>query len=365
MDFNYTNLNSNLIKKEEGIAHEEPLSLRPPPSTFYLKTPLFYSQSTLCKALLGCLRTKPQLLPRPDTSNPSSLVMRDPITLRHFAAVRDEYATFAREGFPGHLYQDALAVKRMADIKNHHTQSSTNEFITTVTSVMKKEEALPHNSHVMAKKEENLMNNPVVKTKKEDNLINNHPIIPKKEEALDEREIRLSDEEEKTPLPQKPMPKKKAQNRIKNIPGLVVQRVRSSIKAYFTLNPNLGKAEGRLAYIERTLGYLSKLDRERLLSFLEHYQKNWKTWNTIHKYLKTNPKYGGILLDVVLEFFAENGKDDFNDWLISGKMGEKSKTAVQEMKLKIGDKFEKLLMKIEDEGYLELKAKFVKKEEAD
>jgi hypothetical protein len=364
MDFNYANLNSNLVKKEEGVAHEEPLSLRPPPSTFYLKTPLFYSQSTLCKALLGCLRTKPQLLPRPDTSNPSPLVMRDPITMRHFAAVRDEYATFARDGFPGHIYQDALALRRVAEMKNNHTQSRPNEFMTVVPS-MKKEEALAHNNSVLAKKEEALVNNLVIKTKKEESLIINHPIIPKKEEPLDEREINRTEEEEKIVVPQKPCPKKKAQNRIKNIPGLVVQRVRSSIKAYFTLNPHLGKAEGRLAYIERTLGYLSKLDRERLLSFLEHYQKNWKTWNTIHKYLRTNPKYGGILLDVVLEFFAENGKDDFNDWLISGKMGDKSKTAVQEMKLKIGDKFEKLLMKIEDEGYLELKAKFVKKEEAD
>jgi len=164
----------------------------------------------------------------------------------------------------------------------------------------------------------------------------------------------------------KKVPKKKAQNRIKNIPGLVVQRVRSSIKNYYTLNPKIDKHERRLGYVHKVLSNLNKSDKERLLAFLEAYLKNWKTWNTIQKYLHSDLKYGGILLDVVLEFFGDEGKEDFDDWLTGGKMGEKSKAAVTELKDRIRTKFSVILSKPEDEEEETTESspkKMVKKEE--
>lgn len=114
--------------------------------------------------------------------------------------------------------------------------------------------------------------------------------------------------------------------------------------------------------MDKVLIHVNKTDRERLLTFLEGYQKNWKTWNTIQNFLKTNTKYGGILLDVVLQFFGPDGLDDFNDWLTSGKMGQKSKVAVTEMKEKIGVKFSKILLKSEAQESMH-KEKMIKTEE--
>jgi len=150
------------------------------------------------------------------------------------------------------------------------------------------------------------------------------------------------------------------------VPGLVLQRVRSSIKNYYSLNPKLSKSERRLGYVEKVLTNLNKSDKDRLLNFLDGYMKNWKTWNTIQKFLHTDLKYGGILLDVVLEFFGEEGKLDFEDWLVSGKMGEKSKAAVTDLKERIRVKFSKILSKPEgeeEEAELPL-IKMIKKEES-
>jgi hypothetical protein len=182
------------------------------------------------------------------------------------------------------------------------------------------------------------------------------------EEESAESHANASPDEGNSPHSEKKVPKKKAQNRIKNIPGLIVQRVRSSIKNYLSLNPKLDKHERRLGYVDKVLVNVNKNDRDRLLAFLEGYQKNWKTWNTIQNFLKTNTKYGAILLDVVLQFFGPEGNDDFNEWLTSGKMGQKSKIAVTEMKDKIGAKFSKILLKAEAQETNQ-KDKMVKTEE--
>jgi hypothetical protein len=191
--------------------------------------------------------------------------------------------------------------------------------------------------------------------------------LVKKEEGVEEQAVNRPETEKTTEVPKK-LPKKKAQNRIKNIPGLIMQRVRSSIKAYFARNPKLEHKDRRLAYIEKILDNTTRQEKERLVAFLETYQKNWKTWHTIQVYLQTNQRSGEIMLDIVLEFFREDGLQDFNEWMTSGKMSEKSKAAVNELKERIGQKFSRLLSKTdlggdEEEEFLKSKEKLVKKEE--
>jgi hypothetical protein len=300
------------IEPEESVS-TQPLSIQPPSSTFYLKHSLL--QSTLYNALLGQM-TAPfrfpvkNLFPQPRRW---PLIAPGPTNSRPMPFYRPEYDN---RTFMSNFIPNQALIKKPKDLPVL-TPSTTDSSGSLV----------------------------------------------KKEEAMEEIEEKIVNEEQTIKKPESSS-KKKPQNRIKNIPGLVVQRVRSSIKTYYAQNPGLNRQESRLNYVGKVLSGLNKSDKERLIAFLDQYEKNWKTWNTIQKYLATNTKYGGILLDVVLEFFTDDGKEDFNDWLYSGKMKEKSRCAVQDMKFRIADKFEKLLREIGDEGYLELKAKMVKKEEA-
>ena len=315
---------SNLVKQEVKIEADETASSVNFPSTCFRKEPLapLYGPSDLYRALVSMMSLKlsKSLKSEPLTTS-WPFGMPDPFFFKVFPQNRNNDFTnlIANTRFPVNNF-GPINIQKKPDIRPKCSQSTSDGC---------------------------------------------ESVLTKREETTEGSRCKCG-EREKSPTNQKKVPKKKAQNRIKNIPGLVMQRVRSSIKSYFTLNPKLDRQEKRLGYIDKVLGGLNKSDKERLTGFLEGYQKNWKTWNTIQKYLQTNPKYGSILLDVVLEFFNEPGKEDFEDWLISGKMGQKSKTAVTEMKSRIGNKFGKILLKREDEEddeELQLTSKLVKKEE--
>lgn len=304
-----------LTKTEVKIEAED---VRLPPSTLYLNTPKPQSQSTLPTSFPAHF---PPLLPASKKSEQNlthfTLAINDPFTIKAFAYFQAAFAEYLKESLISEL------------------MSQNKSIITRI--VVNKGTPVP------------------VKDNKESQSV-------KKEEET----TCQNSEAGKTNKPPANMPKKKAQNRIKNIPGLIMQRVRSGIKSYFARSPKFPAKDKRLVYIEKVLDNISKQDKERLAAFLETYQKNWKTWNTIQQYLHSDPRMGGIMLDTVMGFFQEDGLEDFNDWLTSGKMSDKSKAAVLELKERIGQKFSKLLVRAEgDEEIEELKSdeKLVKKED--
>jgi len=312
--------------------------------------------------------------------SPFGSLLPDPYTLKAFVNFKKEYETFAsRMNLPAYLPPISQSNPPRSNLptmpqtpssnnsqKSNATPKKANAPVPIITPskpvLQEKESGQPPilsiikaENNIIEKKEENaeqtsLLPLPVA-------VENKSP-----EEDSPGSHANASGDEENSPQSEKKVPKKKAQNRIKNIPGLIVQRVRSSIKNYLSLNPKLDKHERRLGYVDKVLVNVNKNDRDRLLAFLEGYQKNWKTWNTIQNFLKTNTKYGAILLDVVLQFFGPDGNDDFNEWLTSGKMGQKSKIAVTEMKDKIGAKFSKILLKAETQETNQ-KDKMIKTEE--
>jgi len=338
-----TSLTEVVVKQEVKIEAEEPQPPRPTPipSTFFKELQMAQQHSSIYfRACFEFLRSKfAATIPfKHDPITP--FLMPDPNTLRAFAMYKKEYEEFARE-------------------------KKLNPYIVNMPGNMPL--TLPPNTIPLLSKVPEKKPEPPLVVKRE-----SEPIVKKEEAEETTQPSTGSATSQKTPektgKPEKvkKVPKKKAQNRIKNIPGLVVQRVRSSIKNYYTLNPKIDKHERRLGYVHKVLSNLNKSDKERLLAFLEAYLKNWKTWNTIQKYLHSDLKYGGILLDVVLEFFGDEGKEDFDDWLTGGKMGEKSKAAVTELKDRIRTKFSVILSKPEDEEEETTESspkKMVKKEE--
>lgn len=134
------------------------------------------------------------------------------------------------------------------------------------------------------------------------------------------------------------------QNRIKNLPGLIIQRVRSSIKMYLNLKTPIQNVASRIQYAEKFLKDMNRMEKDGFLSYLEQYEKRWKTWNSILAFLKRDQKYGLIILDVIAEFLSESGKEDFDEWLRSGKMCEKSKATIIEMKDKLAYKYSQIFI---------------------
>lgn len=317
------------LKTEVKIEAEDPAPVQQPSSTLAVKDPFAFNQFALGKVLLECLtntlqmpmvKTTPQLTRFP-------VLIQDPITLRAFAQFKAGFGDFLKDSLMSTPFYPNPLLSMGKKFEKKIIPTPAAPLIAKDQPTLKKEDAEVKTTCSNCKCGE-----------------------------------KCHTDDDKA---QKKVPKKKAQNRIKNIPGLIMQRVRSSIKTYFTRNPRFEKQERRLTYVEKVLGAMSKAEKDKILAFLDQYQKNWKTWNTIQKYLQTNPKCGAILLDVVLEFFGNEGLEDFNDWLTSGKMGEKSKKAVTEMKDRIGQKFSKILLTTEDEEDPEanLKDKIVKREE--
>lgn len=318
------------MKTEVKIEADEPAPVQHNSSTLAMKDPFAFNQYALGKVLLECLTNTLQMpmMKAPPQLTRFPVLIQDPITLRAFAQFKAGFGDFLKDSLLS-------------------TPFYPNPMLAGAKKFEKK--VAPTPAPLIAKDQ--------TAVKKEDPC----EVKTNCNSCKCGEKCHANDDEKA----QKKVPKKKAQNRIKNIPGLIMQRVRSSIKTYFTRNPRFEKQERRLTYVEKVLGTMSKPEKDKILAFLDQYQKNWKTWNTIQKYLQTNPKCGAILLDVVLEFFGNEGLEDFNDWLTSGKMGEKSKKAVTEMKDRIGQKFSKILLTTEEEEDLEanLKDKIVKREE--
>jgi len=136
--------------------------------------------------------------------------------------------------------------------------------------------------------------------------------------------------------------RRSTQNRIKNLPGLIIQRVRSSIKMYLNLKTPIQKVSSRIQYVEKFFKDMNRMEKDGFLSYLEKYEKRWKTWNSILTFLKRDEKYGIIILDAIADFLSESGKEDFDEWLRSGKMCEKSKATILEMKDKLAYKYSQI-----------------------
>lgn len=311
-----------LINQEVKLEPDAAPSINLPPSTCYLEDSAVKSQSTLLNMLSYIQSMRAMFQAKEAKTLPWSLVMHNPINLAPLSKYKSEYEKVNLDPKP-----QPVQPKRKRVVKGPYKKRIKPQEATAATEESK----------------------------------------IKKEEQIEEPGKCTSDKDPKSAA--KDPSKKKPQNRIKNIPGLVVQRVRSSIKTFFAQDPSTGLADKRLGYISKTLGTLNKSERENLLAFLEGYDKSWKTWNTIQIYMKKNIKCGAMLLDAVLEFFREDGRQDFQEWLTVGKMCDKTKLAVIEMKDKIYRKYCHLLDpevetgKKDQEKVPEPPEKMVKKEE--
>jgi len=132
------------------------------------------------------------------------------------------------------------------------------------------------------------------------------------------------------------------QNPRKNIPGLVLQKLRSSIFALIDptkRTANRGNVEN-LGYIKEILSAYDEDDIENLHSHLSSYDKNWKTWTKIEEFLKRDRICEKILREIIEAFLNEKGVKDFQSWIKEGKMNLHTKEVIQSSRDWMLEKFE-------------------------
>lgn len=138
---------------------------------------------------------------------------------------------------------------------------------------------------------------------------------------------------------------KHSQNPRKNLPGLVLQRIRTScLAALENKNKALcGADEIRLKYVKEIFEKLNKEEIEKFQEYFKLLNKNWKTWKKVHDYIHGNEAFAEIVQKVIEGFLSEEGTLDFNHWLTAGKMNKETKEVIGKSKewlvVKFGEVF--------------------------
>jgi len=140
---------------------------------------------------------------------------------------------------------------------------------------------------------------------------------------------------------------KHSQNPRKNLPGLVLQRIRTScLAALENKNKSLSVAdEIRLKYVKEIFEKLNKEEIEKFQEYFKLLNKNWKTWKKVHDYIHGNEAFSEIVQKIIEGFLAEEGTLDFNHWLTAGKMNQETKQVIERSKEWLVIKFKEVFKK--------------------
>jgi len=137
---------------------------------------------------------------------------------------------------------------------------------------------------------------------------------------------------------------KYTQNPRKNIPGLVLQRLRSSI---FTLLDTHRRTTNKrtnenLSYIQTILSAYNDHEIENFRSHLASYNKNWKTWKMIGEFVQEDKVFAKMLKEITEAFLGSEGSRDFEEWIEFGKMNSHTKEVIQKGRDWMTEKFAKI-----------------------
>jgi len=125
-------------------------------------------------------------------------------------------------------------------------------------------------------------------------------------------------------------PKKtKKQNKMKNFPGLILQRIKTLILKDSTFG-------------QRFLGRFDVKFHKGIKNLLEKYQKEWKTWRSIKTYLAQDAKYGNYVYEAIFFFLADENKELYEEWINKGKMVDKNKPLAKERREWFAKRFQGL-----------------------
>ncbi len=129
------------------------------------------------------------------------------------------------------------------------------------------------------------------------------------------------------------------QNPYRNIPGLILQRVKRMLISFCDLESK-DRNQPEETKLLQSIESLTPSTFGRITELASQYRKNYKTWFTIRQVLMLEPYIGQIIVDTVVAFLGdETGADAFSLWMTKGKLSHKTKRTVIEGKQRFKEKF--------------------------
>lgn len=157
------------------------------------------------------------------------------------------------------------------------------------------------------------------------------PKVPKKKKnhsrKITEKSIFSAESDEnESPQSEKSNQKVWVQNKKKNIPGLIVNRVIKSIECATKINQEIDYQD-KYYYIRviLTCYNLGTNEIDSFIQYLKGFDVKMRTWNKIQIEINKNSSksancyYEKILLECVDTFLSVNGQKDFDDWITDPK----------------------------------------------
>ena len=207
---------------------------------------------------------------------------------------------------------------------------------TISTSTSSQEESFSQSPYKVRK----LNNQRRVKTKIDESA-SPQPILSKSSRETGHSSDRLSNCMDSLGMAPETATKNPVQNPRKNLPGLVLQRVKTSCERY--LKPSTKEFDESMMYIKKVLDQEKGLNRDDLRRYLAKRLTSAKTWKQVQEYTEEGKFLGRVVLQIAVEFFLEDGSRDFKLWLEESKMKETTKLEIEKSKEWLYGKFQSLL----------------------
>jgi len=116
------------------------------------------------------------------------------------------------------------------------------------------------------------------------------------------------------------------QNKMKNHQGTIAGKVKKFCK--------LDKRTGSTRLFEEATKDLTAEKKEKFRKWALSYQKTCRTWNVLRKFLSSNAEFGGLFATMAILLLSEDFKNEYEECINKGQMGEKTKALLREQNSK-------------------------------
>jgi len=106
------------------------------------------------------------------------------------------------------------------------------------------------------------------------------------------------------------------QNRMKNIPGLIMQRIKTIIKKDLLFWQEISKL-------------WNQVEKDEIKQLMKGFNKEDKTWLKITRYLGRAPEIGLNLIKIIVSFLDPKNSQFLEEWLETGRMNGKIKNILK------------------------------------
>ena len=117
------------------------------------------------------------------------------------------------------------------------------------------------------------------------------------------------------------------QNKMKNNQGTIAGKIKKSCK--------VDRKTGRNTRLfEEAAKNLTEDKKEKFRKYALSYKKTFRTWSKLKEFLSLNAEFGGLFAKMAILLLSEDFKNEYEECIIQGQMGEKTKDLLREQSSK-------------------------------